>query len=214
MRIPASQHGFTLVEIIVSMMIFSIVVVVALAALVKIIDANKKAQTTQDAVIGLSFALESISRELRTGSKLHCEANSSGAFTPPADMDTVVNSCLVGHNNLIVFQSTRMDASATPQPCRLLNAYLIKGTGSTNDPYVLTKAVQSTGNNCTQSFASDSYVPIVPSNVTLSDYRLGLAYDINNPFPRAFISLSGYAGQLEKVRTYFTVQTGASPRIP
>ena len=68
-----TRRGFTLIEIIVSLMIFSIVVLVALSALVKIIDANKKAQTLQDSVINLSFTLESMSREMRSGSDYYCQ---------------------------------------------------------------------------------------------------------------------------------------------
>ncbi len=75
-----SSRGFTLVEMIVSLMIFSIVAVVALAALVKIIDANNKAQTIQAAVTSLSFSLDSMSRELRTGSNIHCMFHSDGTF--------------------------------------------------------------------------------------------------------------------------------------
>ena len=78
LRSARRSRGFTLIEIIVSLMIFSLVVVVALAALVKIIDANKRAQTIQDAVVNMSFTMDSMTRELRTGSDYYCRIVSPG----------------------------------------------------------------------------------------------------------------------------------------
>ena len=52
------QRGFTLVEMIVSLMIFSIVAVVALAALVKIIDATASGTPRRAVILSLSALLE------------------------------------------------------------------------------------------------------------------------------------------------------------
>ncbi len=198
------KRGFTLIEIIVSLMIFSIVAVVALAALVKIVDANKKAQTTQDAVVGLSFSLEAMSRELRTASNIRCEAVSSGSVVNPTSF--VAQACpSTGHNQLIVFRSANTDYTSTP-PCRFVYAYLFTGSG----PYQLKKAEQKTkGNNCSDTFDSSSFDSIIPTDVVLTDYELGTSA---STFPIVFIGLSGYAGTREQVKTYFNVQSAVSER--
>lgn len=67
MKLFILKKGFTLIEIIVSMAIFSVVMVVALGAFLKIVDVNKRAQTVEAAVNNLTFVVESMSRELRTG---------------------------------------------------------------------------------------------------------------------------------------------------
>ncbi|MDB5238914.1 MAG: hypothetical protein JWO00_249 [Candidatus Parcubacteria bacterium] len=205
-----TQHnrGFTLIEIIVSLMIFSIVAVVALAALVKIVDANKKAQTTQDAVVGLSFALEAMSRELRTGSTIRCETTSTGALANPTTY-TAQACASAGHNQLIIFKSANTDYTSNP-PCRLIYAYLF--TTNSDGTYQLSKAAQKTkGNHCADTFNSASFAPIAPANVVLTNYQLGTSA---STFPLVFVSLSGYAGAREQVKTYFNVQSAVSLRTP
>lgn len=200
MRISRKNKGFTLIEIIVALMIFSIVVVVALAALLKIIDANKKAQTTQDAVIGLSFALESMSRELRTGSTIDCETNTSKAFN---QSNLAVTSCSADVGRSIAFRSTKPDSS--DPSCRLIYAYRFVP----KDSYWSLEKAQQT--NCNNPINSSSYAPVVSDNVTITEFNLGVTSDA---VPTVYIRLTGYAGAAEKIRTYFTVQTASSPRLP
>ena len=53
---------------IVSIAIFTVVALVAVGALLKVVDANKKAQSLKTSINNLNFALDSISREMRVGS--------------------------------------------------------------------------------------------------------------------------------------------------
>ncbi len=62
-----SSSGFTLIEMIVSLGVFTVVALVAVGALMKIMDANRKALTLKTAINNLNFALESMSREMRVG---------------------------------------------------------------------------------------------------------------------------------------------------
>ena len=57
---------------LVSVAIFSIVMVMALGALLSLSTADKKAQALKSAVDNLNFALDSMSRSIRTGSNYHC----------------------------------------------------------------------------------------------------------------------------------------------
>jgi len=81
------NKGFTLVEMIVAVAIFSIVMVMALGALLAVINANKQNQAIQTAVNNLSLSLETLSREMRVGSRYHC--GSVGEITDP-------QNCLAG----------------------------------------------------------------------------------------------------------------------
>jgi len=61
------NQGFTLIEVMVSMSIFVMVVGMAVGTVIAMVDANAKAQNMQQAATNLSFALDSMSREIRTG---------------------------------------------------------------------------------------------------------------------------------------------------
>ena len=65
-----TDSGFSLVEMMVAIAIFMVVAVVAVAALLKIVDADRKSQTLQDAVNNINFAMDSITREIRVGSRI------------------------------------------------------------------------------------------------------------------------------------------------
>ncbi len=67
-----ASRGFTLVEMIVSVALFSIVMLVSVTALLALIDANRKARTLQSVVNNLNVALDGMVRSLRMGSNYRC----------------------------------------------------------------------------------------------------------------------------------------------
>lgn len=75
------QKGFTLIELLVSVGIFTVVMVVALGALLSISEADRKAQTLKTVTNNLNFALDNMSRSIRTGNTYHCGSLSGGDCT-------------------------------------------------------------------------------------------------------------------------------------
>lgn len=63
----SQKKGFTLIEMLVSVGIFSIVLLIALGAILTVLDSNKKAQTLTSVMNNLNFTLESITRSVKTG---------------------------------------------------------------------------------------------------------------------------------------------------
>lgn len=63
----ASEKGFTLLEMVISLGIFSIVIVTAVGAMLAVGNAQKKAALVQNIQDNLRFALESMTKEMRTG---------------------------------------------------------------------------------------------------------------------------------------------------
>ncbi|OHA19498.1 MAG: hypothetical protein A3C08_02030 [Candidatus Taylorbacteria bacterium RIFCSPHIGHO2_02_FULL_47_18] len=68
MKRQNKNGGFTLIEMIMSVAVFTVVALIAAGALLAIADANRKAQAFKSVVNNLNFALESVARNLRTGS--------------------------------------------------------------------------------------------------------------------------------------------------
>lgn len=67
-----TRSGFTLIEIMVAVSIFSMVMVVAIGAVLAIVSANKRAQALNSVISNLNFAIEGMVRDLRTGYNYDC----------------------------------------------------------------------------------------------------------------------------------------------
>lgn len=72
-KIPQSQKGFTLVELMVALTLFTIVVMAAVSSLYSVNNASRKVQAMRSVLDNLNFAVESISRTVRTGTDIVCE---------------------------------------------------------------------------------------------------------------------------------------------
>ncbi len=85
-RVQSNQthtRGFTLIEMIVSLGIFSLVMTIAVGALLVLISNNQKLQGEQSVMTNLAFALDGMTREIRTGTSYFCSVrpnyNSGGS---------------------------------------------------------------------------------------------------------------------------------------
>jgi prepilin-type N-terminal cleavage/methylation domain-containing protein len=76
----SEKKGFSLIELMVSLTIFSMVMVVSISTLLTMVDANAKAQALYTAMTNLSFAVDSMSREIRTAYDHYCNGANTAAF--------------------------------------------------------------------------------------------------------------------------------------
>lgn len=77
-NVRISLRGFTLVEMLVSLALLSIVMMVAIGTLLTIVDANRQAQSINSVTTNISFALDSMSRTIRTGYGYNCGSLTGG----------------------------------------------------------------------------------------------------------------------------------------
>src|SRR4051812_7330740 len=77
------NKGFTLLEMIVAIAIFTVVAFMAISALLTTFNANTKAQSSRKLVDNVAFAFEDLVRNARIGMDYHCEA------TAPASNDDI-----------------------------------------------------------------------------------------------------------------------------
>ena len=82
-----SRSGFTLVEMIVAIAVFSVIMTISVGTLLAMVDANRKAQSLKSVIDNLNFAVENMSRNMRVGTLYHCETTGSvtGAISAPQD---------------------------------------------------------------------------------------------------------------------------------
>ncbi|MFW6210469.1 MAG: prepilin-type N-terminal cleavage/methylation domain-containing protein [Patescibacteria group bacterium] len=109
LRQPKSSlptSGFSLIEMIVALALFSTVLTISVGALLMLIAANGQLREEQSIMTNLSFALDSMTRELRTGVRYYCEShpitNGPGVIFGTADLDVELgdstNDCANGRD--------------------------------------------------------------------------------------------------------------------
>ena len=190
-----TKNGFTLVEMMVAIAVFSIVMVTAASALLNVIDANRKAQAIQIAINNINFALEGISKDMRMGTEYAC-LSADGSYTT-AD-------CPEGGQG-IRYRSVR--------------AYLDENTGKRGYAYYKLDGVEKQIVSCVQEGFSDcasdnEFSPITSKDLAIENFKF---YVLNNGVndglqPRAVITLGGTAGVRENIKTSFDLQTSVSQR--
>lgn len=67
-----SEQGFSLVEMMVSVSLFAIIMLVAVGALLALVDANRKARTLESVMNNLNISLDSMVRAARMGTHYNC----------------------------------------------------------------------------------------------------------------------------------------------
>lgn len=66
------KNGFTLVEMIVSLGLFTIIMFIATSAFLSIVNTDRKSRAVRIAADNLNIALEDMSRRIKTGSTYNC----------------------------------------------------------------------------------------------------------------------------------------------
>ena len=95
------SKGYTLIELIVAMGLFSLIMLLASGAYLILIGANRQAQAISTGIDNLSFALESMTRSIRTGTSYNCGGlgdcpNGANSFSLVDDSGTSVTYSLFG----------------------------------------------------------------------------------------------------------------------
>jgi len=201
------SRGFTLIEILVSLAIFSVVAVIAIGALVRVTSANRQAQAIQSGVNNVSFIIDTISREMRTGTFYNCSTNPSFSAITFNGCSPALQTNNTG-DTVIAFRSSNVDPQSLN--CNLIYAYWFHIDQNTKNT-TISKAQQS---SCNQSIANTDYYPVLSPNVNITDYSVGVFGGVKpKPYAWAFLRLKGYVGQRIQDQSVFNVQTSISERI-
>jgi len=204
----------------VAIAIFMVVAVIAVAALLKIVDANKKSQTLQDAVNNINFAMDSITREIRVGSGYTCPQSVSGPFLGYVQQGSsggcarnVMSNQADGSS--IAFLSSNTASNDSGGTCNLTYAYFFEPVRGSSITWTIEKAQQSPSGDCKDSLSANSYQPIIDPSIIITTYNIKVIPSQGNPNvqPSVFMYIAGYTGTSTKTQTYFNLQTTVSERI-
>lgn len=188
-----SQKGFTLIEMIVALGVFAVVAVIAIGSLLKISDANRKSLTLKTSINNLNFALESMSREMRLGSKYECQPAPGALGGSP--------SCPTnGTQWTLAFDSQNEGTFVSGDTCNLRYAYWYNGS-------TIKKAQQK---RCDDTLTNqDSYFDVISPDINITKSLVSI--DTTDQ-PKVFFWIKGEVGKREKEKTGFSLQTTISQR--
>lgn len=190
-HIKNSKKGFTLVEMLVSVALFSSVMLIGTGALLSLIDANRKAQSLNSVMNNLNFAIESMSRNIRVGATYHCEENNN---IPPNNIDET-KDCPNG-GQLFAFEPTGGDIDdPDDQVVYRVNGEQLEVSAKGGSP--------------------GTFISITAPEVVIKSFSFYVdgtsIYDAMQP--RVVMTIHGVAGRKEKVKTNFNLQTMVSQRV-
>ena len=92
-----TPRGFSLVELLVSLGLFTVVMTVSVGTLLALVEANKKAQSLESVIHNLTFAVDSISRATKTGTTFYCAHSLPG----PSGLPSTTRNCVSGGDYLV-----------------------------------------------------------------------------------------------------------------
>lgn len=188
MFLRTSQKGFSLVEIMVAVALFSVVMTISIGSLLSLVEANRKAQALNSVINNLNFALENMSRNIRVGNTYHCDIST---FVPP-NLDTTQN-CSNG-GVLFAFEGNQGDITdSTDQVVyRFVNSRIEKSIDG-----------------------GTTFIPITAPEVTINEmkfYTVGTTRGDTSQ-PRVVMTIQGTAGVSSRAQTSFNLQTTISQRV-
>lgn len=209
MKHPASQSGFTLVELMVSLSLFIIVVLALVGSLYTVNDASKRVQAMRTVMDNLNFAMESMSRNIRTSEQIVCGSELSGS--------AINRNCPItagaGPNTLISMRSTlgvhqiveyRLNQTATGN-------WAIEKRNTE-----LVSVADTNGGVVEQPGESADWIAITSPEINIENFSFyveGASYT-DGVQPNVIIKLEGVASVPGGTSVPFAVQTFLSQRTP
>ncbi|MBI4079923.1 type II secretion system protein [Candidatus Kaiserbacteria bacterium] len=185
------ERGFTLIEMIVAVALFSVVMLVSTATLLSLVGANRKAHALQSVMNNFSIALDGMVRSVRMGSDYHCGA---GDIATP-------QSCETGDTKLAFKPYCESECDAQN---RWVYVY------DTNGSFC------GQGRLCKSENSGANYYAVTADDVSIDEFTFYVIGTTRSDTiqPKVVVSVSGTAGSDDvKTKTTFSIQATAVQRI-
>lgn len=121
------MSGFTLIELMVATSIFTIIMLMGVGSLVVSSNSAKASQKLRIAVDNVNFAMESMTRDLRTGTHYYCSDNIIFAETTTAVKDCPLTE---GGADMLTFTPQHVEGGVSPDRVAYKRVARSNGTGT------------------------------------------------------------------------------------
>lgn len=189
-RSHSRQQGFTLVEMMVAVALFSVVMLITTSSLLALVDANRKAQELHSVMENLNIAVDGMIRAARMGTTYHC--GQAGTITAPAD-------CTSNGSTFIAFETYGGNTT----------------TQSDQREYWFAKDANNIGRLYESIDGGTTSYPVTAPEVNLQSVTFFVSGSTvqDSTQPRMIVIVKGIAGSSKvKLQTTFTIQATASQR--
>ena len=156
-----AQKGFTIIEIVIAVGLFTVIMVIGVGAVLKVNQTHKKTQDTREVIDNMHFVIEDMSRNIRLGSKYNCKASEGGLGTPQDCPFTETSSPFLS----FAFEKVLGDPFDDGDQV-IYRIVEIPGTGQ----YRIMKGV---GVECATSSDGDGCATLTPASVRIDPNRSG-----------------------------------------
>lgn len=196
-RLTKTQSGFTIIEVMVSITLFLVIVTTGMAALLNVNLLSQKSRDMRSVMDSLSFAMDDMSKSLRTGYDYYCFNYNGGPLPSGAQSP---QDCASG-GSAISFKP--QDYITNNEPL----VYYFYTNPSDSTKFSLFKATDG---------SAASAVQLTPNNVLISQASFVVTGappppgDVSQPY--VTIKLSGSI-VYNKVSSPFSLETSVSQRL-
>jgi len=185
------QHsaGFSMIELLVAVSIFAIVMTTAVGTLIAVIRAGSSAQSAQALTTNLSFVLDIMTRELRTGYMYYCDDDVESG----GSLESSYQDCASGASAIAFTDSETGDRVG----------YQLNGTA-------IEQRIDDTDGGST------GWIPITSAQVVIEDLQFvvegGAPGAIDELQPRIRVLLHGKATDTLTEESEFFIQSSVTSR--
>lgn len=179
-----NDSGFSLIEMLVAVAVFSTAATIGAGALLSVSDAQQKILSLRVVQDNLGYVFDTMGKEIRTGTNYHCGANINDFNTSPRDCVDYPGG---------------------------LSFTFISGAGATTTYRINGNTVERILNG--DSIPSTFVMTSPDANInSLNFYVIGSPKN-DELQPRVTIILKGTAGAKEKIKSFINIQTTISQRL-
>lgn len=168
MKYNKFKKGFTLVELIIAVTLFTVIASFSIGAVLSIFDANRRAQSTKTVVDNLNLSIENMARSVRFGGSYYCGISSGLTSTSncpnggdalsvtfDTSMRVVYRRSVNGSNGFGTIQksenggSSYSDITSPDTNIQYLKFYVLDADAGGEQPYVIAVIKGYVGNKAT-----------------------------------------------------------------
>ncbi len=209
MKKPLShnQSGFTLVELMVSLSLFIIVVLALIGSLYTVNDASRRVQAMRTVMDNLNFAMESMSRNIRTSENIYCGSQlMSSVGNCPLSQDSGPYTAIsmhstLGKQQLVEYRLNKPSSDAN---------WVIEKRNTELIP------TPSGGEIINLPGVSGEWIAITSPEINIEKFSFYVegAYGGDGIQPNVIIKIEGVAAIADGATVPFSIQTYLSQRTP